>query len=229
MGRTLRSTVPMTIGLVIAFVVLLVPFSVSCSKPPAPTAAFTASYVSGDLLAEGPISGTAPLTVQFNDQSSGEINVWRWNFGDGPAIEGSDEESRNPVHTYTTTNTGFIVSLTVRGPGGEDKEMVSGAVTVFSCQEAATVEANQVKQAIQGCLSAAGKNALDSGVVAWDGSAGMVTAGGFDAANYLDVWTEFKATYDIAQDGVIANATDISWGCVYWDPSSAMGARWCAT
>jgi PKD repeat protein len=229
MGRTLRSTVPMTIGLVIAFVVLLVPFSVSCSKPPAPTAAFTASYVSGDLLTEGPLSGTAPLTVQFNDQSSGEINAWRWNFGDGPAIEGSDEESRNPVHTYTTTNSGFIVSLTVRGPGGEDKEVVSGAVTVFSCQEAATVEANQVKQAIQGCLSAAGKNALDSGVVAWDGSAGMVTAGGFDAANYLDVWTEFKATYDIAQDGIIANATDISWGCVYWDPSSAMGARWCAT
>ena len=37
----------------------------------------------------------------------------------------------------------------------------------------------------------------------WGGmaGAGMVTAGGFDAANYLDVWTQedFKATYDVAQ------------------------------
>ena len=228
MGRTLRSTIPMTIGLVIAIVVLLVPFSVSCSKPPAPTAAFTASYVSGDLLLKEPITGTVPLTVQFHDQSSGEITSWRWNFGDGIVKEGSDDESRNPTHIYYTVNTGYLVSLTVRGPGGPSRTVKSGAVTVFSCQEAATVEANQVKLAIQGCLSAAGKTALDSAVVGWDGSAGMVTAGGFDAANYLDVWTEFRATYDIAQDGIIANGTDVSWGCVYWDPSSSMGARWCA-
>ena len=229
MGRMLRSTVPMTIGLVITIVVLLVPFSVSCSKPPAPTAAFTVSYVSGNLLTEGPLSGTVPLTVQFNDQSSGEITSWRWNFGDGPAIEGSDEESRNPVHTYTTTNAGFLVVLTVKGPGGNNRTVEAGAVTVFSCQEAATIESNQVKRAIQGCLSAAGKNALDSAVVAWDGSAGTVTAGGFDAADYLGVWKTFKATYDVAQDGTITSATDVSWGCVYWDPSSAMGPRWCAT
>ena len=218
----------MTIGLVIAFVALLLPFSVSFSKPPAPTAAFTASYVSGDLLLEEPILGRVPLTVQFHDQSSGEITSWRWNFGDGIVVKGSDEESRNPIHTYTTTSTGFIVVLTVKGPGGEDRHTEHSFVTVFSCQEAATAESNQAKRAIKDCLSAAGKTALDSAVVGWDGSVGMVTAGSQDAADYLGVWKTFKATYDIAQDGTIANATDISWGCVYWDPSSSMGARWCA-
>ena len=229
MGRTLRSTLPMTIGLVIAFFVLLVPFSVSCSKPPAPKAAFTASYVAGNLLLDGPIAGTAPLTVQFNDQSSGEITSWRWSLGDGTVIEGSDEESRNPIHTYYTVNTGYFVSLTVRGPGGRNQTVESGCVTVFSCQEAATSELNQAKLAIQGCLNAAGKNALDSSVVAWDGSAGMVTAGSQDATDYLGVWGTFKAMYDVAQDGTITSGTDVSWGCVYWNPSSAMGPRWSAT
>ena len=219
----------MTVGLVIAFVALLVPFSVSCSKPPAPTAAFTAAYVSGDLLLKEPILGTVPLTVQFHDQSSGEITSWRWNFGDGIVVKGSDEESRNPIHTYTTMSTGFIVVLTVKGPGGQARHTEPSFVTVFNCQEAATAESNQARRAIKDCLSAAGKTALDSAVVGWDGSVGMVTAGSQDAVDYLGVWKTFKATYDIAQDGTIANATDISWGCVYWDPSSAMGPRWCAT
>jgi PKD repeat protein len=231
MGRTLRSTLPMTIGLVIAIVALLVPFSVSCSKPPAPTAAFTASWFSGGLLTDEPIAGTAPLTVQFHNQSSGEITSWRWSLGDGTVVKGGGDEVRNFTHEYKTPNSsGYIVSLKVWGPGGKDRTVKPGTVTVFSCQEAATVESNQVKLAIQACLSAAGTNVLDSAVVGWDGSAGMVTAGGEDAADYLGVWTQedFRATYDIAQNGMIANGTDVSWGCVCWDPSSPMGARWCA-
>lgn len=218
----------MIIAVVTAVVALFLPFSASCDKPPAPTAAFTATFVSGDLLLAEPITGTVPLTVQFNDQSSGEITLWRWSFGDGTVVKGGDEESRNPVHTYHTTNTGYIVSLTVRGPGGEDQEVIEGCLTVSSCQEAATIEVNQAKLAIQGCLSAAGTHALDSAVVAWDGRAGTVRAGGRDAADYLGVWKTFKATYDVAQDGTITSGIDISWDCVYWNPSSLMGPRWCA-
>jgi PKD repeat protein len=219
-----------TVGAVIAIIALLVPFSVSCSKPPAPVAAFTVSYVSGELLIlEEFVAGTAPLTIQFTDQSSGEITSWRWNFGDGPAIEGKDEASRNPVHTYNTTNTGYIVSLTVRGPGGSDSQSEPGIVTVFSCSEAANSELNQARQAIEDCLRDAGMTQLDSDVVGWDGSRGEVTAGkdSRDAADYLKVWKPFKAAYDVeAYGGVIVSGTDVSWGCVRWNSSAIPKARW---
>lgn len=43
-----------------------------------------------------PISGTAPLTVQFTDESLYNPDAWIWTFGDS---EGSTEQ--NPVHEYT--------------------------------------------------------------------------------------------------------------------------------
>lgn len=219
----------MTILVLVAIVVFLVPFSVSCSKPPAPTAAFIATYVSGEHLLEEPITGTVPLTVQFNDQSSGKITSWRWNLGDGIVVEGKGDEVRNFTHEYKTTNSsGYIVTLSVRGPGGRDVVEEPGIVTVFSCPEAATTEVNQAKMAIRGCLSAAGKNTLDSGATAWDGRRGEVMAGSRDAADYLGIWNTFKATYDVERDGTIASGTDVSWGCVYWNPSSPIGARWMA-
>jgi PKD repeat protein len=218
-----------TIAVVIAIIALLVPFSVSCSKPPAPVAAFTVSYVSGELLVlEEYIAGTAPLTIKFNDQSSGDITSWRWNFGDGKIIEGSDEEHRNPVHEYDSLpNRGLVatVILTVRGPGGTHQKEEAQIVTVFSCSEAANSELNQARTAIQACLQAAGKTALDSTSPEWDGSRGKVTAGGIDAADYLEVWKTFKATYYVDGSGAITSGTDVSWGCIEW-ALSITGARW---
>jgi PKD repeat protein len=216
-------------SMLIAIIAVLVPFSVSCSKPPRPSPDFSVSYVSGERLLEDPITGTAPLTVKFTDQSSGEITSWRWNFGDGPAIEGSTEEYQNPVHTYTTTNSsGYIVVLTVKGPGGE-KYIDKVAVTVLRCSEGAVVELTQAGAAIQSCLDAAGTQTLGSAVAAWDGGRGVVTAGGLDAADYLGVWKQFKATYEIAQDGSIVSGTDVSWGCVLWSASGLIGrAGWVA-
>lgn len=43
-----------------------------------------------------PTSGSAPLTVQFTDQATGDISQWWWFFGDG---YGSTQQ--NPSHTYT--------------------------------------------------------------------------------------------------------------------------------
>ncbi|MBN2100062.1 MAG: PKD domain-containing protein, partial [Dehalococcoidia bacterium] len=86
----------------ITLIAVLVPFGISCSNPPPPSPDFSVSYVSGERLLEDPITGMAPLTVKFTDQSTGDITSWRWNFGDGPAIEGSSDEYRNPVHTYQT-------------------------------------------------------------------------------------------------------------------------------
>jgi parallel beta-helix repeat protein len=59
-----------------------------------------------------PTSGEVPLEVQFTDQSTGTVDSWSWNFGDG----GTSSE-QNPSHTYNSTGY-FTVSLTVTGPMG---------------------------------------------------------------------------------------------------------------
>jgi len=83
-------------------------------QPLAPVASFTAS----------PTTGTAPLQVQFTDQSAGTISSWLWNFGDG-----STSSERDPIHTYAQAGD-YTVSLTVSGPGGNDLETQTGLIHV---------------------------------------------------------------------------------------------------
>ncbi|MDR6559388.1 PKD repeat protein [Arthrobacter pascens] len=70
--------------------------------PTAPTASFTAT----------PTSGTAPLTVDFTDTSTGSPTSWDWNFGDG-----STSTSRNPSHTYSAAGT-YSARLTATNAEG---------------------------------------------------------------------------------------------------------------
>ncbi|HKI72108.1 MAG TPA: PKD domain-containing protein [Verrucomicrobiae bacterium] len=60
-----------------------------------------------------PTSGTAPLRVQFTDQSSGLFSSRDWNFGDGSA----HSAEVNPLHTYTNAGD-YTITLTISGPGG---------------------------------------------------------------------------------------------------------------
>ncbi len=71
--------------------------------PPPPVAAFSAD----------PLTGEAPLTVRFANQSTGDITAFAWDFGDSLGF------SADPNPSYTFANPGtFTVSLTVSGPGG---------------------------------------------------------------------------------------------------------------
>jgi PKD repeat protein len=85
-------------------------------------------HVAGPPVADfvgDPRSGPAPLTVRFTDQSTGIIDAWRWDFGDGSPY--SDEQ--NPVHEYTSEGT-YTVTLTVKGQCGGDEEMKVDYITV---------------------------------------------------------------------------------------------------
>lgn len=216
--------------LLIALIATLVPLGIACSKPPRPTADFAFSYVEGeggDLLIADPIAGTAPITVRFTDQSSGQITSWRWSLGDGTVVEGAGAEARDFVHTYRTPNSsGYTVVLALKWPGGKPViEEKSGLVTVLSCSEAANTELSEAKLAIQGCLRAAGKTVLDAPAAGWDGGRDEITAGGIDAADYLRVWKYFKATYEVDDRGTIVSGSDVSWGCIEWT-MSVTGPRW---
>ena len=72
--------------------------------PPAPVADFSAS----------PTYGEAPLLVNFSDLSSGEIDTWNWDFGDG-----ASSSTQHTMHEYLSPGN-YTVSLSVEGIGGDD-------------------------------------------------------------------------------------------------------------
>jgi PKD repeat protein len=62
-----------------------------------------------------PTSGTAPLNVQFTDQSTGAAS-WSWNFGDG-----ATSTDPNPTHVYGSGGS-FTVTLTVSNSAGPNSK-----------------------------------------------------------------------------------------------------------
>ncbi|MFA5269574.1 MAG: glycine-rich domain-containing protein [Methanoregula sp.] len=63
-------------------------------------------------------SGSAPLAVQFTDQSTGTITSRAWDFNNDGITDSSLE---NPSHTFPTGT--YSVRLTVNGPDGPDTEL----------------------------------------------------------------------------------------------------------
>jgi trimeric autotransporter adhesin len=82
----------------------------------APTAAFSAS----------PTSGTAPLNVQFTDESTGGPNSWQWDFQNDGTV---DSTARNPSFTYASPGT-YSVRLTVGNGSGSDTLTRTNYITV---------------------------------------------------------------------------------------------------
>jgi len=71
-----------------------------------------------------PQTGYAPLTVNLDNLSQGDIETYKWNFGDN-----SDSGLPSPVHTFASPGI-YSVSLTVSGPGGTDTLVKEDFITV---------------------------------------------------------------------------------------------------
>jgi PKD repeat protein len=74
-----------------------------------------------------PVFGIAPLNVQFTDQSSGSVEAWEWNFGDGSPVS----NQINPSYTYNAPGL-YTVSLKVSGDSVSDTETKEELITVIS-------------------------------------------------------------------------------------------------
>jgi len=72
-----------------------------------PTVAFSAS----------PISGTAPLTVIFTNQSIGDITSYEWDYQNDGVV---DSTETSPTFTYNSIGD-FTAKLTAIGPGGSNE------------------------------------------------------------------------------------------------------------
>ena len=84
--------------------------------PSAPVANFTANVTAGDT----------PLTVQFNDTSTGSPTSWAWDFEDNGTVDSTEQD---PVWTYAAAGT-YTVNLTVTNAAGSDSEIKTGYITV---------------------------------------------------------------------------------------------------
>jgi len=91
-------------------------FTTSVSGGSPPTAAFTAT----------PLSGVAPLQVQFTDTSVGVPTGWEWDFNNDGTI---DSSVRNPSHTYTVPGS-YSVSLKASNSADNDTELKTDYITV---------------------------------------------------------------------------------------------------
>jgi len=78
--------------------------TVTVSPPvvPLPLASFIAT----------PLSGVAPLRVDFADTSTGDPTSWVWDFGDGGTAT-----AQSPTHTYGAAGS-YVVRLSATNPGG---------------------------------------------------------------------------------------------------------------
>jgi uncharacterized repeat protein (TIGR01451 family) len=92
------------------------------------------------------VSGTAPLTVNFFDRSSGAITSYIWNFGDGSSLV----STQNPSYTFNNPGT-YIVVLIVTGPGGSSSSSLT--ITVESNVTNTPTSASNVDLELSGTTS----------------------------------------------------------------------------
>ena len=100
----------------------------ACTPPqtgtgnPAPVAVLTAD----------PVTGAAPLTVNFSMLESHDdtaIASFTWDFGDGSPL---DTASETPTHVYTTAGT-YLAKLTVKDTGNRTGSATQRPITAASC------------------------------------------------------------------------------------------------
>ncbi|WP_276485395.1 PKD domain-containing protein [Paraflavitalea pollutisoli] len=70
------------------------------------------------------VSGCAPLTVTFKDESTGNPIFWNWDFGNGNL-----SNVQNPTFTFATPGT-YSVTLVVRNANGTDRKIKTDYITV---------------------------------------------------------------------------------------------------
>lgn len=100
--------------------------TITVIEPAAPVASFTSNCT----------TGLRPLSVAFNDTSSGLPTSWSWDFGDG-----SKSTAQNPVHEYSNAGT-YSVTLAVVNEIGQNSTQKVNYITVLLHPPSANFSSN---------------------------------------------------------------------------------------
>ncbi len=92
---------------------------ITVSNPSVPVASFTGIT----------LSGTAPLTVQFNETSTNTPTYWNWSFGDGLWFNTTSIASANATHVFSSAGT-YTVNLTAGNSVGSNTSSRSNYIVV---------------------------------------------------------------------------------------------------
>ena len=113
-----------------------------------PIAAFSAA----------PLSGPAPLQVQFTDASSNDPVAWAWDFeADGTV----DSAVQNPTHLYTAPGF-YSVSLSAFNAPGTDDQVSADLICVLSAAGDGDVDGDGIQDGIDNCPCAASADQTDT-------------------------------------------------------------------
>ncbi|AKB31855.1 cell surface protein [Methanosarcina siciliae HI350] len=155
-----------------------------------PTASFTAT----------PREGEAPLTVQFNDSSTGSPTAWNWNFGDG-----TTSTKQNPSHTYSSAGK-YTVELTVKNAYGSDTSEALSYIRAYTIVEpVADFEANTTTGPVP--LTVQFKDKSENNPTAWEWD--FNSDGNIDSTKQNPIYTYTTAgTYSVTLNAINGTASN---------------------
>jgi PKD repeat protein len=136
-------------------------------------------------------NGSAPLSVQFTDKSTGSPTAWKWDFGD---VTASTEQ--NPKHTYSSPGN-YTVSLTVTYASGDTKTATKEDYINVNTQLKASFTASPTKGATP--LTVTCKDMSTGNPVFWTWNFGDGTS-----TNYSNFSQYVKHTYNKAGNYTIS-------------------------
>ncbi len=146
----------------------------------------------------GTTSGTFPLTVQFNDTTTGNVTNWIWDFqNDGT----TDSTLQNPAFTYTSAGS-YAVNLTVSGPDGSNSTLKSAFITVNLVTGTSLPLTNEKNGTVSGDLYVAS----------------------FQPVPFVNQPTTGVTSRDFDQPFTIPAFTNIQWAKVYVNVYSGSGS-----
>ncbi|MBT7586624.1 MAG: PKD domain-containing protein [Gemmatimonadetes bacterium] len=87
-----------------------------------------------------PLSGIAPLEVNFEDLSSGDITTYAWDFGDGQT-----SIDQHPLHVYQDPGS-YAVSLTISNAGSSNTETKENYILVEADQRSPEIIEGPIAQ-----------------------------------------------------------------------------------